>query len=812
MDLSGSEFTFEWYKVLDYLDDETEDWVYEISETLGTDLTYTIDALEESDFYQTSSDVYNHYVCRIYKNGVQVTTSNVYIYNKDYYYSFDSKYFYASEGDDLTLEMGSIYDYEGNSADVSGSEFTFEWYRVLDYKDSETGEYVYETGDVLGNGQTFTIAGLEDSDFYDSVNSVWNRYECRVYKNGTLIGTSTCYIRNKDSYYTASGSYEYLRPGDSATLSFDLYDYDWNRVDPDNGDFTFEWYKVTDTSAEYGISDVLGTDSTYTIDALEESDFYFSNGSIYNHYVCYIYMNGSLLQTVSCYLYNKDNCVYTNSPDYYVNVGDSLTMELDLFDYDGNDLDLEEFTFEWHKVTDTASTYRISDTLGTGSSYTIDAVEESDFYQFSSSIYNHYICYVYRDGMRMVTVYSYIYNKAEVYSGSSSDYYANVGDSVTLELQILDYDGNPADVSGSEFTFVWTKITYYYDGESLIYEVSDTLGTASSLTIDSLAEDDFYRPGESVYNYYRCSVRKNGTYIAQTACYIRYPDMAYVGYSADYYQSSGSLTLEAQALDYTGEPADLSGDEFTFKWYKETNYEDDTDSYYNWSDVLGTGQTFTIEELESTDLYSPEDFMYNKYYCEIYKNGSFVAETCCMIHIPDPDMLLLRSGNTFSASYSLDGTTDPEFSYGKATDEVLVGDWDGDGVDTICLRRGSTFYISNTLGEAAEYSFSCGKSTDEVLVGDWDGDGVDTLCLRRGNVFYITNSTTGSEINTSFTFGDAEDEILAGDWDGDGCDTLSIRSGKRYDICNSLGGEADDSFTFGKSTDEAIVGDWDGDG
>ncbi|MDY5132118.1 hypothetical protein R6G99_11670, partial [Actinotignum timonense] len=79
--------------------------------------------------------------------------------------------------------------------------------------------------------------------------------------------------------------------------------------------------------------------------------------------------------------------------------------------------------------------------------------------------------------------------------------------------------------------------------------------------------------------------------------------------------------------------------------------------------------------------------------------------------------------------------------YGRAGDEVLVGDFDGDGKDTFAVRRGNTFYVQNSLvGGNAEQVFSYGRAGDEVLVGDFDGDGKDTFAVRRGNTFYVQNS------------------------------------------------------------------------
>ncbi|MCD8134144.1 MAG: hypothetical protein LUE19_09890, partial [Clostridiales bacterium] len=44
--------------------------------------------------------------------------------------------------------------------------------------------------------------------------------------------------------------------------------------------------------------------------------------------------------------------------------------------------------------------------------------------------------------------------------------------------------------------------------------------------------------------------------------------------------------------------------------------------------------------------------------------------------------------------------------------------------DTLAVRRGNTFYIScSNENTQADLVFTYGRSTDEVLIGDWDGDG-----------------------------------------------------------------------------------------
>ena len=180
-----------------------------------------------------------------------------------------------------------------------------------------------------------------------------------------------------------------------------------------------------------------------------------------------------------------------------------------------------------------------------------------------------------------------------------------------------------------------------------------------------------------------------------------------------------------------------------------------------------------------------------------------------------PDSLVARRGNRFYFKYSLSGgDADTVVAYGKPGDQVLVGDWDGDGVDTLAVRRGNRFYIKNSLeGGDADTVVAYGRPGDQVLVGDWDGDGKDTLAVRRGKTYHFRDSLSGGAADTVVAYGRSSDQVLAGDWDGDGVDTLAVRRGKTYHFKNSLsGGQADTVIAYGKAYDQVLAGDWDSDG
>jgi hypothetical protein len=157
---------------------------------------------------------------------------------------------------------------------------------------------------------------------------------------------------------------------------------------------------------------------------------------------------------------------------------------------------------------------------------------------------------------------------------------------------------------------------------------------------------------------------------------------------------------------------------------------------------------------------------------------------------------------------------DYAFNYGAASDKVLVGDWDGNGTDTLAVRRGNTYHIRNSLGSGpADLVASYGTGSDVVLVGDWDGDGDDTLAVRRGNTYYLKNTIAGGNADAVVAYGRANDVVLVGDWNADGVDTLAVRRGNAYFLKNVIaGGNADITFNFGRANDITFVGDWNSDG
>ncbi|WNV74763.1 hypothetical protein [Geodermatophilus sp. DSM 44513] len=169
-------------------------------------------------------------------------------------------------------------------------------------------------------------------------------------------------------------------------------------------------------------------------------------------------------------------------------------------------------------------------------------------------------------------------------------------------------------------------------------------------------------------------------------------------------------------------------------------------------------------------------------------------------------------GTQYFLNDAFTGKANIELSYGEYSDEVYVGDWDGNGTDTLLVRRGNTFYARNSATSGpADVVFSYGDPGDAVLVGDWDGNGSDTLAVRRGSTFFVKNSVTTGRADTEFVYGDPGDTVLVGDWDGRGGDTLVVRRGGRYFVKNDLStGVASSEFSYGDPGDAVLVGRWSG--
>ncbi len=179
--------------------------------------------------------------------------------------------------------------------------------------------------------------------------------------------------------------------------------------------------------------------------------------------------------------------------------------------------------------------------------------------------------------------------------------------------------------------------------------------------------------------------------------------------------------------------------------------------------------------------------------------------------IDTPGLYRQSDGFVYLRNANSQGIADIRFFFGNPGDVPLAGDFDGDGCDTVSIYRPSEarIYVIDALGSndgglgAATSSYLFGDAGDTPFVGDFDGDGVDTVGLYRESTgfMYVRNSTTTGAADHRFYFGDPGDRPFAGDWIGTGEDHPAVyrpsTSTAYFRHSNSQGG-ADETFAWGQ--------------
>jgi hypothetical protein len=151
----------------------------------------------------------------------------------------------------------------------------------------------------------------------------------------------------------------------------------------------------------------------------------------------------------------------------------------------------------------------------------------------------------------------------------------------------------------------------------------------------------------------------------------------------------------------------------------------------------------------------------------------------------------------------------------------LVGDFDGDGYTDVGLWdpvRLRALLDSTNDGRIDGVAAAPGISTDLAFMGDWDGDGVETLALYRRNsnqvIWCNSNSACNYSVRSVNAVGTAGGIPVKGDWNGDGQDGFAL-----YDIASrtfvfyeSMSSTAFATWDTGNVGDLPVSGDWNQDG
>ena len=175
---------------------------------------------------------------------------------------------------------------------------------------------------------------------------------------------------------------------------------------------------------------------------------------------------------------------------------------------------------------------------------------------------------------------------------------------------------------------------------------------------------------------------------------------------------------------------------------------------------------------------------------------------------------VFRNGVWLLRNVNAPGGVDITIPWGAPGDLPVVGDWDGDGTDSIGVFRNGVWLLRNANAPGGvDITIPWGSPDQVPVVGDWDGDGTDTIGVFRLGVWYLRNANTSGGIDATIRWGAATDVPVVGDWNGDHTDTIGVfRQGTWLLRDVNTSGPIDHTAPWGAFDDVPVPGDWNGDG
>jgi hypothetical protein len=194
-----------------------------------------------------------------------------------------------------------------------------------------------------------------------------------------------------------------------------------------------------------------------------------------------------------------------------------------------------------------------------------------------------------------------------------------------------------------------------------------------------------------------------------------------------------------------------------------------------------------------------------------------------------PDTIgVYKEGMFYLRNSNITGFADLEIAFGgDQSDLPVVGDWDGDGRDTVGVYRGATgfFFLSNTnVAPSVAYTILLGNPGDMPFAGRWTtdmtGDGIGVHRPSTGILYQKRLLNTGTPDFVT-ALGRPGDTPFAGDWNGDGKDSIGTYNPSLFALNWCMTNDSQPGYfpvidlcirwRFAPQG-EIIVGDWDGDG
>ncbi len=189
---------------------------------------------------------------------------------------------------------------------------------------------------------------------------------------------------------------------------------------------------------------------------------------------------------------------------------------------------------------------------------------------------------------------------------------------------------------------------------------------------------------------------------------------------------------------------------------------------------------------------------------------------------PPPDTIgVYYNGVFYLRNSNSAGPADISAVFGSAAMLPVIGDWNGDGLDSIGVYDSSigVFFLSNSnTTPAVNYNFVLGNPGDTPIAGKWDNtmsaDGAGVFRPSNGLIYVKRNLVTGFADYT-MVLGNPGDAAVAGDWDGNGFASIGVYrpSNVTFYLSNTVTNGivfGDFSFVFGTATSKPVAGDWTG--
>jgi hypothetical protein len=169
------------------------------------------------------------------------------------------------------------------------------------------------------------------------------------------------------------------------------------------------------------------------------------------------------------------------------------------------------------------------------------------------------------------------------------------------------------------------------------------------------------------------------------------------------------------------------------------------------------------------------------------------------------------------------------FATGPGPASVVIGDFNGDGIQDLATADDGSDEVSILLGNGAggfanPVSFPVGLTPGSLAVGDFNGDGIPDLAtanVNSGNLTVLLGNGTGGFVSapgSPVIVGGFPSLIVVGDFNGDGIEDLAVtdsQTGVTLLLGNGAGGfvaTAGSPFQTGMIPVSIVAGDFNGDG